>query len=227
MTLPRASVLALLPLLFAAACSGSDAKGDDTGLDDTDTTDTTGDDDDDDVPTVGGSTTPTTTTTTTTTTDAFVAYACDPGVHTLTTAVLDSSDMSAWVHYDLDAGTEVSEGDASWDIRMQTWFVETNGGVTGDGGVMVAEMVDYYDAFDDHCQAPPSSYFIEDTFSGQAFGSWYDYDPSTHELSAGDRIFYVVTTEGAVHRLRFDGYYEGAGGAVHTPGFQHGPVESN
>jgi len=241
----RPLFLTLAPLLLLAACSGgSDKDGEDTatpaGDDDDDTTGddddtttgdddddtTTGDDDDDDT-TVGDDDDDDDTTTTDTGTDtptsALEVYACDAKLHGLTTTVLDTSDEQAWVHYDLDTGMVVDDTDASWDLRFQTWFVETNGGVTGSGGVEVAWFEGFYDVFDDHCLAP-SEGFAADTVSSEAFGSWYDYDFGTHELSPHDMIFMVKTTEGAYHRMIWDGYYENAG-AVHSPGFRHGPVE--
>lgn len=151
------------------------------------------------------------------------SQACDPIANPLTPAVLATE--TAWVAYDLDTGSIVSDGDPSWDLRMQTWNVETNGGVTGSGGVAVAVFEGLRDQADDHCLAPTPEAFAADAVSGEAFAGWYAYDYATHELSAADVLYFVTTTEGAVHRLVFDGYYE-ADGATHTPGFRHGPVEA-
>ena len=205
----RPLFLTLAPLLLLAACSGgSDKDGEDTATpagDDDD--DTTGDDDDD----------------TTTTPVALDTYTCDPKLHPLTTTVLDTSGTD-WVYYDVDAGVVVGDSEAGWDLRFSTWFVETNGGATGSDGVEVGFFAGYYDAFDDHCQAPGEG-MAEDSVAGEGFGAWYDYDYGTHELSPHDAIYYVKTGEGAYHRMIWDGYYEGKGAAVHTPGFRHGPVE--
>lgn len=148
--------------------------------------------------------------------------ACDPVAHPLTTAVLATE--TDWVAYDLDAGTIVPTDAPSWDLRMQTWNVETNGGATGTGGVAVAVFEGLREQADDHCLAPPTDAFAADATSGEAFAGWYDYDYVTHELSAADVLYFVTTTEGAVHRLIFDGYAE-LDGATHTPGFRHGPVD--
>jgi len=234
----RSFLICVFPLLMAPACGGDGGDDGDTGTVTGDDDDPTAGDDDDDTPgdddddTPGGDddddTSVTDTAPTADTADTAGAvvdtYACE-ATHTLTTTVLDTSATGTWIHYDLDTGAVVPDSDASWDLRFSTWYVETNGGASGSGGVEVAVIEGIYDAFDDYCQAA-SSGFAEDSAAGEAFAEWYDYDYTTHELSPADVVYQVKTTDGAYQRLIFDGYYEGKGEAVHTPGFRHGPIEA-
>ena len=134
---------------------------------------------------------------------------CD-GSHTTTTSILDTSDFSGWAYYDLDSASVVTATDG-WDFRMQTWLVEINAGVEV-GGVEGA-----YDEFSDRCKAPMS-------LTGPPLSAWYVYNGATHEITPLDVIYYVLTTEGAYHRLIFDGYYED-GNTTHTPGITHGVID--
>ncbi len=167
-------------------------------------------------------TTPTTTTSTTSTTTASLVGTCTAS-HTTATSVLDTTSPTDWVYYDLDTASVVTEADG-WDIRMQTWAVETNGGNSGDGGVEVADIAGAYAEFDERCKAPSSGFEADDS-PGQTMSAWYEYDPATHEVTPGDHFYYLKTSDGAYHRLRFDGYYEDAG-TVHTPGITHGAIDA-
>ena len=142
--------------------------------------------------------------------DAGLVGTCD-GSHTTTSAVLDTASADAWVHYDLDTGAEVTEADG-WDLRIMQWNIELASGVEA-GGVEGA-----YDEFDERCLAP-------DVISGTPIDLWYDYSMNTHEVTPHDVMFYVKTSEGAYHRLRFDGYYED-NDAVHSPGITHGGIDA-
>ena len=141
--------------------------------------------------------------------------------HTTHTEVFSTA--AERVYYDMDAMTVTTVDDPGWDISIETWVFESNGGVTGNGGVTIAGVEDAYDAFDDACVAPAEG-FAEDTFAGEGMGTWFNYSMATHEVSVADWIYFIRTTEGAVHRLKVDGYYE-ADGEVHTPGITHGVVD--
>jgi hypothetical protein len=142
--------------------------------------------------------------------------------HTTTTSVFNTAD--AMVYYDLDAAAVTDENDAGWDFRVSTWVIETNGGVTGSGGVELVSIPGAYESFDERCQAP-SLGFAADESAGEGFSTWYNYNMSTHIVTPNDRMFYIRTTDGAYHRLRIDGYYED-GDTVHTPGFTHGAIDA-
>lgn len=131
------------------------------------------------------------------------------GSETTSTNVLNTG--AGYAYYDLDTAAVVTASDAGWDFRMDRWMIELNTGVEAVG------FMGAYDEFDDRCLAPSS-------WTGADISSWYDYaGPPTHEITAVDMMFYVLTSEGAYHRLRFDGYTED-GGMLHTPGITHGEI---
>ena len=142
--------------------------------------------------------------------DAQLVGTCDAS-HTTTSVVLDTTSTDAWVHYDLDTGAAVTAADGR-DIRIMQWTIELASGVEA-GGVEGA-----YDEFDDRCLAP-------ETVSGTPIDLWYDYSMNTHEVTPHDVMYYVKTSDGAHHRLKFDGYYED-NGTVHTPGLTHGGIDT-
>lgn len=65
------------------------------------------------------------------------------------TTIADATDESAWQHLDLDSGLSTTEG---WDLAFSRFRVRINGGVSGGGGVLVAELVGQ--AFDALTRAP-------------------------------------------------------------------------
>ena len=63
----------------------------------------------------------------------------------MTTVSINASDYDRWVYLDLDTSAEVEPETPSdnpvWDLRLQRFKIQTNGGVSGTGGGMRASAV--------------------------------------------------------------------------------------
>ena len=134
------------------------------------------------------------------------------------TTIADATDESAWQHLDLDSGLSTTEG---WDLAFSRFRVRINGGVSGGGGVLVAELEGQ--AFDALTRAPeegwsaavPDGESDDDTEPDNAFNDgasdWYAYDEATHTLTARDVTYVIASTEARFYKLRFEAYYDAAG----------------
>jgi len=130
------------------------------------------------------------------------------------TVEIDATDSTAWVHYAFEGGL-VSPSDP-WTLAFQRYTVKVDGGSSGDGGVEVA-VLDGAD-FDALTEAPDSGW-TTDAETGLVFDSWYDYDGTTHVLTAADQVFVVREGDGDTFKLEFLDYYDDAGNAGH-PSFR-------
>lgn len=138
-----------------------------------------------------------------------------------TETVVNATSSDEWVYFDFDAKREVTapDTDDTWDIAFKRYIQMTNGGVSGDQDVGVAVLAE---PFADVTAPPDAGAFLSDMADDDdtgdepqsgfdADGGWYDYDPSTHELTPKERTYVVRTTEGAFVKLAFTGYYDGTG----------------
>lgn len=143
-----------------------------------------------------------------------VRYASAEGGHTVT---VDATDQVAWVHLDLDSGTELTPADPSadtaWDLAFRRSNVAANGGASGAGNVAVA----WSDALDWSSVAVPdaSAFAVDapdsddgDALPDFALADWYDYDVMTHVLTPRDRIIVVRSSAGAYFKIRILRYYD-------------------
>lgn len=137
------------------------------------------------------------------------------------TTIVDATDSAAWQHLDLDRGLSVRP-DEGWELAFSRFRVRINGGVSGSGGVRVAALEGR--AFEDVGRAPDAGWTVPvpdgdgdddeepDNVFNDGEGDWYDYDVTTHTLTARQPLTYVVaTTEGAFFKLAFESYYDDAG----------------
>lgn len=134
------------------------------------------------------------------------------------TTVADATDEDAWQHLDLDTGLSTEDG---WDLAFSRFRVRTNGGVSGGGGVLVAELEGQ--PFDALTRAPEDGWTADvpdgdgddDTEPDNAFNDgasdWYAYDEATHTLTPREVTYVVASTEGRFYKLRFEAYYDDAG----------------
>lgn len=189
----------LLPfLVFAAACTPNieDLPIDTEDPSDDDTTPT----DDDTTPT-DDDTTPTDDTDDTDVGDGTV------------TLELDATSTDLWVYVDVDAG-EVTPESGSWSLAWKRSAVMTNGGVSGDGGVLAA-FVDT--ALDDLTTAPDDGWTADagdandDGVPEYALGAWYDYDATTHVLTPKPGTWVLRTAGGGWVGVEIVDYYDAVG----------------
>ena len=136
--------------------------------------------------------------------------------------MIDSTDSTAWVHYDLESSSliptdEVSED--NWDIAFQRYIIKLNGGVSGTGGVEVMLLAGEYENFEE-VTLPEEGEWITDLEDSDgddqpeyALDSWFDYDLATHVLSPADLVYLIRTVEGDIFRFRILDYYSSQGGS--------------
>ena len=134
--------------------------------------------------------------------------------------IADASVEEEWQQFDFDTGKS-ADGERDWDLAFSRFRIRTNGGVSGPGGVYVAELVAR--AFDDVTQAPEEGFAAdredtdEDTDSDpdNAFNSgdadWYSYNVMTHELSPKDITYVIASSEARFYKFRIEEYYDDAG----------------
>lgn len=125
---------------------------------------------------------------------------------------IDATDYDVWVGLDLDTLAFVDDASASWDLAARRFEVKLNGGVSGDGGVEVADVDP-----DAPGQIPAEGWYTDepdadgDGVPEYALQDWYLYDYETHELSPAPQTWLVRTTEGGIVELAFASYYDDAG----------------
>ncbi len=140
---------------------------------------------------------------------------------------VDAWAQSAWVYFRFGEDKEVTPKDPQnsieWDLALQRFQINVNGGVSGPGGVEIALPAGA--TFDALIQAPRSGYVTDakdgpdaDIEPDDAFeqnGTWYSYNPMTHILSAKDQVYVVRATTGKYYKMQMTGYYDKAGSAGH------------
>jgi len=130
-----------------------------------------------------------------------------------------------WVYLNLEDGQVVPGDSSDWDLAFRRFAIKLNGGVSGAGDAALA-MLDEGD-FDAMSVAPASEYVSdepdatddEDDEPELAFltlgEGWYDYNPTTHVLTAKPRVYFVRSAQGGFFKLQMLDYYDDAG----TSGF--------
>ncbi len=142
----------------------------------------------------------------------------DDGV--VVSSIVDAGDYEAWQSLDLDTG-RATEDDTLWDLGFQRFHVRTNGGVTGTAGVQIVALPGT--TFESVTVAPEEGWTVdhadgdgdEDTLPDNAFNDgvndWYDYDVTTHTLTAKDITYVIASSEERFFKLRIEDYYDDAG----------------
>jgi hypothetical protein len=146
---------------------------------------------------------------------AVVSVPFDGGVRTTVRAV----SSEAFVAFDLDRGVEVPFAEHRWDLAFRRQRVRLRGGVSGDGGVVAAPLVDA--GFDAVTRAPDGGY-LEDQPDGPDGNTefdtvfdnaevWYSYNVMTHVLTPRPIVYAIRSDEQRYFKLVIDGYYDAAG----------------
>ena len=137
---------------------------------------------------------------------------------TIATAIVDASDDESWVRLSFDAGVVTIADpttDLGWDIAFRRTQIATHSGTSGEGSggaadteltelTAVTELPESF-AVDEELPlpGPPGS----GTYSGNpALATWYDYDPTTHVVSARDTVFVIRGADGEPVALRIAAY---------------------
>jgi hypothetical protein len=147
----------------------------------------------------------------------------DDGTGIFTTIVDASSEAAdAFVHFSFATADETAAGEA-WDLRLRRYAIETNGGVTGDGGVRGAILpgADF-----EALERAPADGWVEDEVDGDDEDTdpdsvflrpeaWYVYDFTDHTLTARDQVYVLETATGIYVKVQLLGYYDAAGSPGH------------
>jgi HmuY protein len=134
---------------------------------------------------------------------------------------IDARDSAAWVYVRVGEGVvavngpETSEG---WDLAFRRTELRTNSGTSGlgHGGAKLLEGVGYGDVVDTGTMgfsvdtelssgAPGASVVSQN----EVLGGWYDYDPASHVVSPGARVYALRTASGGHAKLQIDAYASG------------------
>ncbi len=136
-----------------------------------------------------------------------------------TLSVVDASNKTSFVYFDLDTGVELEASEAvegqKWDMSFQRYKVSTNGGASGPGGVKTAALRN--SSWEGVTAAPADGYQVDtaDSVFTTFEGGWYYYDLGQHKLTPRTGLIYVVqSTEGAFFKIEMLGYYDAAGSAA-------------
>ncbi len=138
---------------------------------------------------------------------------------------VDATRSGEWVYVDLDRGERAAEGMTGWDLAFQRFNIQSNGGVSGAGGVEVARLTGT--TFEAVREAPASGWLrdaaprtgvmgmpgapVLPDFAFSQQDGWYGYDMTTHQVTPRDVVYVVRTTERRVVKLRLTAYYSAAG----------------
>jgi HmuY protein len=141
------------------------------------------------------------------------------------TTVIDSTSTDSWTAFDFDRGVEIVEpGDDSWDVAGQRFHLRLSSGLTGRvsdevqimplGNVELAAVTG--DATGTWVTDLPDGDDINELpdYALEQGDGWYDYDPSTHVLTARPVTWLLRTGAGALRALRIESYYDDAGTAA-------------
>ncbi len=153
----------------------------------------------------------------------------------VTLTLVDATHEEDWVYLALAGSAEVRpdapETSTGWDLGFRRSDVKVNGGASGLGGVEVA-ILEGAD-FSALTQAPAEGWTTDQADSNgdgvpeYVFGGlqpWYDYDFSTHILSAADKVYVVKNVFGVYYKLQFvDYYHDGISG---MPSFRFAEIEA-
>ena len=147
-------------------------------------------------------------------------FASKPLADGVTETKVDAYDSESWQRFDLDTGLPAND-ERTWDLEFSRYFIHTNSGVSGDGGVEVLAIDASFASVTD---APNDGYAVDredsdgDTNSepdnpfNSPEHSWFDYDVNKHTVSAHpDRVYVVRSSEGATFKLEILAYYDKAG----------------
>ena len=133
--------------------------------------------------------------------------------------IVDASDKEEAVYVNMATQSEViptsPEDSTEWDLSMKRYVIHLNGGINGTGGMEALELSG--ESWDDTSAAPDGEYVTdqedvdEDGVPDWALSDWYEYDPSSHNLSPYDVFYAIRATNGTYYKFRVHDYYDSAG----------------
>lgn len=137
--------------------------------------------------------------------------------------------QSSYLYLDLDSGELVAlsdvdaHKDGSWELAIKRAEIRLNSADSGPQPLLLARVEGA--SFEDATPPGPEGEWSQDDFVGPscelitygrgslatAFGQWYDYDPSTHTVSAPEQVTYYIYHPGthALIKLAIESYDAG------------------
>lgn len=144
-----------------------------------------------------------------------------------TLSVVDATNKTSYVYFDLDTGKEVEGAVAvetqSWDLSFQRFKISSNGGGSGPGKVKIAALKAV--KFADLTVAPKDGYEVDtaESLFTTFEGGWYNYDLNVHKLVVRDLLYVVLSGDGAYFKIQMLDYYDSNGTAA-KPSFKWGKL---
>jgi hypothetical protein len=132
---------------------------------------------------------------------------------------IDASSETDWTFFDLETAQTVTEDSGVWELGLRRYTIKVNGGVSGQGGVMVAVVEKQFS----DVKADTAADFMTDVEDGEDQGAdpdyvftnadttWFDYDPASHKLTPRGQVYVVKSVEGNVFKVEITSYYNEAG----------------
>jgi hypothetical protein len=144
---------------------------------------------------------------------------CVPAEHTV---AVDATSKTTWTYLDLAAGAVTLAPQATptaWDLAAQRTLWRSNGGSSGTGaGAVLLANGDFAAVL----SVPDSGYTVDTemplagppgsgtTSQNPVLSAWYDYDPTTHAVTAKPVVYLIRTADGGAAKVAFTAYASGA-----------------
>lgn len=145
----------------------------------------------------------------------------DPATQALLTINASASD--SYVYLDLETGAVVSptapEQSMDWDLAVRRTGFRTNSGTSGPGAGGAVEMVGQ--GIEMVSSAPAKGYALDELLanpgppgSGEesrnpTLDSWYNYNPTTHEVSPRGTTYVIRHADGDFSKVAIENYSDG------------------
>jgi hypothetical protein len=135
---------------------------------------------------------------------------------------IDASATGAWTYLDLETASTLPvldpAADARWDVAFSRTWIRTSSGTssTQRGGARFLVDATYDEVVDTGTLGFVEDELVDDGRPGSTptslnplLADWYDYDFSTHTVSATPGVYVVRSSEGAYFRLRIWDWVDG------------------
>lgn len=137
----------------------------------------------------------------------------------------NATNHDEWVYFDFETQSQVEPSkpvdSEQWDIAFKRYRVKLNGGYHGTGEVIVSVIED--EVLANVTEAPREPWQSDtadvdddgDEFPEEPVSKWYQYDGTTHVLTAYEIVYAIRTVEGSFYKFEFAGYYSQEGTSGH------------
>ncbi len=138
------------------------------------------------------------------------------------TTIVNATSSYCWAYLDLKAGGVETTSSGTWDLKFKRFVIASNSGTSGTGlaGVCIDTDATSLATVDMDCTLEVDELMSQT--GGGGFGTatenaspplwdWYDYNGTTHVLTAKDRYYWVQGSDGTSNfAVRVTNYYDNA-----------------